>query len=194
MEENSKLSTQETKMENIENKKNTENHDEKINIESNFRQSLNQFENLKIDEILGSLVENPSQESAEEIEKNESQNSKNALNNIQNLNHNNLERNPDQIDVQRNDSKQVSMLIKTHNKNEAINYENLFRQNGDSPKKKLKHSVSIEDLKNDENILAKSTLAQKDEFLKLEELDYTENFEIIESNFQNIYTKSKKFY
>jgi hypothetical protein len=72
------------------------------------------------------------------------------------------------------------------------NYDSLFRSHTASPSKLKKSSLTINDLTKDENLfLRKSTIsiAQKDEFIKIEDWDYFDNIIQLEEDFKNVESK-----
>jgi hypothetical protein len=159
------------------------------NIEVNLG-NINVIKNLALDDILSHLVDDDPQ--VKPIQEN-NQIPINQTNNL--IEQNSAEKSFPSNNINSFSPYQGEFAYNSTPNNEIkanprgeTNYETLFNQSS-SPKKKLRASLSIEDLKNDENILIKSIVAPKDEFLKIEDLDI--NLEQIESAFQEIESSSK---
>jgi hypothetical protein len=189
-------SDNEKSIQNLEIQYNEECSNTNSNIKEDDYKNINALKNLCLDDILSHLIDDKLEiKENQHIKQNHTENEYNykLYSNMENqtVHSNNLNSisSPNRQDnTNGNKHKNELTPIKTNSKNET-NYENLFKLSSSSPKKRLRASLTIEDLKNDENMLIKSTIAQRDEFLKIE--DWEIKLEHIEAVFQDIQSASK---
>ena len=88
-----------------------------------------------------------------------------------------------------NNNIKYSTPIKMNTNKNETNYENLFRSYTASPVKSKRSSLTVDDLTKDNTLIKKSTIAQKDEYIKIEDWDY--DLAALEEGFKRVDSKSK---
>lgn len=87
------------------------------------------------------------------------------------------------------------MYVDENRKEIQSNYESIFEPDIMISQNKFslrKSSLNLDSLKEDENLLKRSSISQKDQFIKIDDWNFTENLLEIEENFKNIEERSKR--